>query len=344
MHIEILESANVKHALDAWSLSRDPAKEYEAAEVMAVDAPVTEMPSALLHFMNFTILEREIFFSARNHVAWARTSRVDDPVEFTVPPEFRSLLHESSRALMVQQRANGVPQDEWRLHMPIMACTSWTARMSVRDLNRMRCYFVYLAVRTQHMRFSQVASSIASALRRMNFTPYDVEFPHYLNENVMETAPGMFKVGWLTGIDVIVPFALRAQLVRHRELTFRDNLLTMLKCLALAELKLSSMVHMQIIASTEAWRGILSHRACWIADAALWRPITKLFNEAVLPCADGHCPFVADAEARLTRGNDPNPPCPRYMNLKGIDQTPWRDEIYAEATKRGGAWVKETLQ
>ena len=52
--------------LKAWRLSRDVDADYKATDVIAVDAPVSEMPSALLDFTEFTIIEREIFVMSQS--------------------------------------------------------------------------------------------------------------------------------------------------------------------------------------------------------------------------------------------------------------------------------------
>ena len=126
MQIRVLRQAEPLNAIDAWLLSRDIKEDYNIESIVKVDAPVMEMPSALLNFENFTILEREIICSLRNHVVWARTSRVDDPRNFSVPYIFRANQHETYRRAMTDQAAQGVPQ----------ACASVSPRRQSRKWRR----------------------------------------------------------------------------------------------------------------------------------------------------------------------------------------------------------------
>ena len=74
----------------AWELSRSPDDATPLDTILSIDAPVNEIPSVVLS-IECTILEREIFASFRDHVMWARTSRVDAPENFEIPDYFNNI-------------------------------------------------------------------------------------------------------------------------------------------------------------------------------------------------------------------------------------------------------------
>ena len=353
MQIKIAQRALASDAVKAWRFSRDIAMDYDPEEIMAVDAPVIEMPSALLHFIDFTILEREIFCSLRNHTVWARTSRVDDPTLFTVPDEFLSAMHDQYRDDMLRLRGQGVHQDQWRLLLPVVAHTSWTARLHVRDIAKLIHYFKYLSQQTfinleLTGRCNAVALCLTDTLTNMlgpditrvllegtKLAKYLNEEPIVIDDNALHDDTHFQKVA------IIAPLGLRAQIVRHRELQFVDNLLDMMTSEELSTLQLNVPISMCITARKDVWQSIMGKRACWIAQADLWQHLTRLFTAGVLPCADGNCPYKVDVEARL-QGNDPGTPCPRYCNLYSVDKTPFLKKMQKEAWSRGGKlWQKE---
>ena len=121
----------------AWELSRSPDDTTPLDTILSIDAPVNEIPSIVMS-VQCTILEREIFASFRDHVMWARTSRVDAPSEFVVP-EYFQLSEDNATIMLLKQKIKadmdaGIIQDEYRLHMPICAMTSFTTRLSWRGL------------------------------------------------------------------------------------------------------------------------------------------------------------------------------------------------------------------
>ena len=141
-------------------------------------------------------------------------------------------------------------------------------------------------------------------------------------------------------IQAMVPVALRAQVVRHRQLQFIDDFFKMITSKDCGMYTLNDMVFMELSARHEDWQTILSNRTCWIAQTALWQPVTEQFYASSLPCADGKCPYQVDAEARIA-GKDPNPPCPRYMNLYNRPKANWHTAMSQLAQKRGQFWINE---
>lgn len=348
MKIELMNDVSYTPAIAGWGNSRDRHGLYGAEDMAGVDAPVNELPSALLEFKEFMILEREIFVTARNHVIWARTSRVDDPLKFLVPDEFHdATVHANLRHLMMEKHDRGVHQDQWRMHLPLVSETSWTARMSYRDIIKMHKYFLYLAasVDTQlRPRFAKVAEELYNLLLR--FIPHrhiinraieQMKEVHFLNENRVSRFNGATAGNDFYIASMDIPIALRAQLVRHREIAFVDDFFDQLCQTGIQGATIGDIVTVQAVAKHDVWASVIGKRHCWIAQADLWEPITRQFERLPLPCEDGICPFAADAEARLQPGKDPGAPCPRYCNLNGKDKEPWKSAMRIEAIKRGVA-------
>jgi hypothetical protein len=364
MKIEVLSIEGMSAATTAWRLSRDQSAEVDWREVFTVDVPVNEMPTAHLHFVDMTILEREIFASSRSHVMWARTSHVDDPLLFQAPDELivaapTGFLRDCRR-IMTERKAAGASQDEWRENLPVISTTSWTARMSFRDLVKMTGYFNRLAgdqrlVLPLRRRLSDVTTALGwtiaaftdgeistawEAVRRMQRVDFlhegDVSFsPRTSTEN--------FHCFTLS-----VPLWLRAQIVRHRPLSFVDNFfMAVLARPEVLGLTIAAPVGMELSASRSYWRSIMSKRSCWIAQDSLtrqhdpWQAILDQFgfDEGMLPCADGRCPYAKDASLRLTDA-DPGAPCPIYMDINHLDKAPRRDEMLLAARSRHPLWVE----
>jgi hypothetical protein len=342
MKITKLAELPLNLAGQAWRLSRDPEVETPLHEVLAVDAPVNEMPCYVLHFENFTIIEREIFTTPRNHVVWARTSRVDNPLAFTVPPEFEAAVPTAQiRANMAKLKNTGKQQDEWRALLPLMAHTNWIGRLSLRDLIKMAKYFDYLAGKLDGplvQRFSAIAAALLAHV------PYQIDYKLdlFLNEEHVHKEDGRLKFGAWTVLHVSVPLMLRAQIVRHRPIHFIDDLFSLIRGRAnIMKMNLCTPVTMELCAPDSFWHHIMAKRNCWIAQADLWQPITMFFTDTTLPCIDGKCPYEADNRLRMEK-KDPNPPCPIFMELNKLDKEPWRAAMAMHAQAKP-AWWQERI-
>lgn len=351
MHITILKAMSPAAVQEAWRLSRDVTAVTPLEEILKVDAPVTEMSALVLHFEDFMILEREIFTTPRNHVMWARTSRVDDPLQFTVPQEFnRSIDLERYRGRMRLAKVDGAEQDQWRMFLPLAAHTSWVARHSLRDLVKLIKYFDYLAHNgnsAHHLsiRFLTIAAKLTNVVCAvMTHTQFQIMYDAVKLERFMHEGPicidqydtggiGHFKI-----VQVHVPLALRAQIVRHRPLMFLDNLFSKFKDGWILGQDLSMDIQMQLAATEDFWFAIMAKRNCWIAQADLWAPLSAL-NISELPCVDGKCPYERDNILRM-EGKDPNPPCPLFMDLTGrnAEKDQYRAAMHAHSRTKPAIW------
>lgn len=351
MKITVIKPFDVQDACEAWRLSRDISQRTKFAEISSTDAPVNELPSAVLHFEDFTILEREIFASLRGHVMWARTSRVDDPFMFTVPEELAPLVDTNEvRLTMAEARIKGVPQDTWRGLLPIAAHTAWTMRLSWRETVKLILYFNYLwgvMPNPQAMRFFQIANKLGHVIDHGDLS-YKLEqsykLEHYLNESeIIHKYDRSLRIGDFKNIFIKVPLMLRAQLVRHRPISFVDDLFINMKRPDIYNCTMQGlMIQMQCMAPTSFWNSISSKRNCWIAQHDIWAPVIQVLgsDNTVLPCANGApCPYWKDNVLRA-EGKDPSPPCPIWCDrsIVGKDRSAmrkyavgrpdfWQDEI-----------------
>lgn len=359
MPIEILEAGSMLSACAGWLGSRSLEEAASADQIARIDASVNELPTCLLYFRDLMILERELFVTPRNHVIWARTSRVDDPRAFTVPKSFARDDHHNVKRIMHNLAGDGVHQDQWRMLLPLCAQTSWTARLTFRDGVRMVRYFMDVASyvgpvnallsnrlvetaadleRTLQEAFTLLPGTVANAVMDFKAIPVAPLFDDLSGEVRKQHGP-------FTALGMWLPIATRAQLVRHREITIADNFVRLLAQGNSHQLNIGARIYVHAAALTSTWRTVLGKRTCWMAQADLWAPIATLFGNGIegLPCAGGQCPYAEDAKLRLA-GQDPGAPCPRYSNLTAtpMNDTQWEDAMReAKAKPNAKMWREE---
>jgi hypothetical protein len=376
MRIRILGGADgLDRAKEAWRLSRDPEMEVTKEEMATLDLPVAEMPSVHLAFDDFTIIEREIFATPRNHVMWARTSHVDDPLEFKIPKMFdtptTTLWTIEQRDKMRAEKAAGKSQDEWRFYLPAISLTSWTTRMSYRDLVKITKYFEYLTTLTSSdpaantirdakmfWRLIEVGGTLRGILTEAfthdggltNDVLAATKIVPFLHDGaVTATTIGRANRSHFLTIPLDVPLWMRAQIVRHRPLTFVDDFfVAVLTSPSVMTTTIGHPIRMELSTTDGYWRSVLSKRTCWLAQDALstrrdfWQEIIDGFGfyEEMLPCHGGSCPYHRDAALRLTDA-DPGVPCPIYVDLHEPDaKAEFRPAMREAAKSRHEFWQK----
>jgi hypothetical protein len=119
-------------------------------------------------------------------------------------------------------------------------------------------------------------------------------------------------------VTLEIPYALYAQLIRHRNVLVKSNLLHSLNPSKMFSLTQGSMIKVSACADNDMWRSIITKRNCFVSQLDMWRPIVSKLNviypEFHLPCDGNKCPFKTDVEERI-KGTDPGLPCPRFINL-----------------------------
>jgi len=359
MRIDILAMDGLHLAAESWRLSREEWVNYPWEDVYVTDCPATEMPSCVLHLHEITMIEREILAANRCHIIWARTS-VEHPIKYRVPVMLAKSInlkkHDRCREQMQEMKDQGLNRDEWRRLMPISAVTSLIMRMSWRDIIKYALYFDYLSTRVnpvlkelmERMRnqLLTIADKFTGHRDRTERTFSSMKLAKFLYEGKVEPAPLQSTQNfWIANIEV--PLWIRAHMVRHRPLSIADEYFQMLQRDDILDMPINEPLRMEIAATKDFWQTIISKRACWLLQTTLsaekdpWQSIIDYFGnfgQDVLPCADGHCPFHADAQLRVT-DYDPGCPCPIHMKFNSIDKTPYLEELRIAAKGRSPFWM-----
>ena len=349
MKIEIISDDRVSSGKNlsrvAWELSRSPDDTTPLDTILSIDAPVNEIPSIVMS-VQCTILEREIFASFRDHVMWARTSRVDAPSEFVVP-EYFQLSEDNATIMLLKQKIKadmdaGIIQDEYRLHMPICAMTSFTTRLSWRGLIKIYKLYEYLATINEYFVVGKAELNNKFQLHKYAGNYSFVNPIPMLQENEMVSG----NIGPVVTVFQEMTIGLRAQVVRHRNYTIKDNLMEIIKSKDCWTRTLGDKIKISISAEIEFWKTVVNKRQCWIAQYGIWKDIIIVAQEYIsiseqdLPCNKGFCPYTRDAELRHT-DDDPGAPCPIHSDLTSTPiAQKYMDMVRIEASYRPAFWQK----
>ena len=349
MKIEIISDDRVSSGKNlsrvAWELSRSPDDTTPLDTILSIDAPVNEIPSIVMS-VQCTILEREIFASFRDHVMWARTSRVDAPSEFVVP-EYFQLSEDNATIMLLKQKIKadmdaGIIQDEYRLLMPICAMTSFTTRLSWRGLIKIYKLYEYLATINEYFVVGKAELNNKFQLHKYAGNYSFVNPIPMLQENEMVSG----NIGPVVTVFQEMTIGLRAQVVRHRNYTIKDNLMEIIKSKDCWTRTLGDKIKISISAEIEFWKTVVNKRQCWIAQYGIWKDIIIVAQEYIsiseqdLPCNKGFCPYTRDAELRHT-DDDPGAPCPIHSDLTSTPiAQKYMDMVRIEASYRPAFWQK----
>lgn len=322
-----------------WKKSRPNEIEPRKEQLYKTDVPVHEF-SRFNVWVEAPIILREWIASFRDHIMWARTSRVDDLTKWPICEDIslfgdRNLRHHAIivayNKMMQEKDAN---QDHFRRHIPLGYMTGFSLNLSFRSaikLIKSSAALAEVLPPTNSALFGKFSTwlhqAIGSATGYHNNEEIDIALKSFSSEDPLARGVhfrqnsylglGGFVIGQLKDI----PLTLRAQMVRHRPLMIRDNLFELLLD---DEIMTKSMEHpmsLEFSCTKEVAERIVTKRNCWIAQEDLWSPVIKLINngsaEPRLPCSDGK-PCTAARDNQLRReGKDPAPPCPRYAKLAG---------------------------
>ena len=347
MKIEIIseDTGDSKHLSRlCWELSRSPDDTTPLDTILSIDAPVNEIPSYVIG-VECTILEREIFASFRDHVMWARTSRVDAPSEFKAPDVFENRYKHhlaGIRDKIFGKINEGVIQDEYRMLIPLCSITSFSTRLSWRGLIKLYKMYEHLAGIDDYFSIGAKALDDAFDLSEFakNYSFADVLPPIKNSEKISE------RSGPMVTVFQEMPIGLRAQVVRHRNFTIHDNLKDIIFGGDSWIKSIGDDMSVSISASAEFWKTVVNKRQCWIAQYGIWSGIIQEaqkfldISEQDLPCSGGFCPYTRDAEIRHT-DDDPGAPCPIHSKLSGMPvDKKYLPSIEKEASYRPAFWAK----
>ena len=313
----------------AWAYSRpDDLGIHE--NLLQLDASINEIPSVVVQVVS-TAIEREIITTMRDHVIWARTSRVEDVTKFTVPRFFKKHDHhylDVQSQMRIAKKA-GISQDKFRLMLPLVHETQYMARFSMRSLHKLHHEFERLHMACEKfssaIMFAEAAGVTFDILAKMGVVHGNCK------EDDLLPTPSNFIDGTVQRANSIisyqarVPFSLRTHIVRHRNLNILDELREYCTATGLALFSLRDKINIEVSGTDADWDRVLSKRSCWMAHQGLWARLVKsvsseLQNPVTLPCSNGSCPYEADAKLRLT-DIDPGSPCPEYFSLTNTNPT-----------------------
>lgn len=341
----------------AWNNSRPNNSPLHLKQILSLDLPVNEMPTANL-FIESTILEREIFLTPRNHSCWAQTSRVQDVLKFTTPEYFDNnnkfmIFSELSRAVMSDDKQSGIKQDEYRKYLPIMSNTKYTVNLSMRDLIHFYKFFERLSADMSYSHLLEMCKSAMYEIYKILKNVFEIDYdeikiykPRMILNHIKTKASGV--VGDTLVINTNLSINLRAQLARHRSLHLQDNLLDLMKNKSIINSNNELMINVQVSGLIDDWIEIIRKRSCWIAHYSLWKDLLNKAEKYLslgkngLPCHDGNCPYDGDARARYTK-EDPNPPCPIHAKMNNIKVIKCHGEdMYSqlESDQRSEFWIE----
>tara|TARA_R110002049_G_scaffold80104_3_gene203850 strand:- start:1394 stop:2254 length:861 start_codon:yes stop_codon:yes gene_type:complete len=277
---------------------------------------------------------------------WARTSRVDAPSEFVVP-EYFQLSEDNETILLLKQKIKadmdaGIIQDEYRLHMPISAITSFTTRLSWRGLVKIYKLYEHLATINEYFVIGKTELNNKFQLHKYAGNYSYVDPIPMLKEH--EKTSGV--IGPIVTVCQEMTIGLRAQVVRHRNYTIKDNLMEIIKSEDCWTRTLGDKITISISAEVDFWKTVVNKRQCWIAQYGIWKDIIIAAQEYIsvseqdLPCNKGFCPYTRDAELRHT-DDDPGAPCPIHSDLTSTPiAQKYMDMVRIEASYRPAFWQK----
>lgn len=313
---------------EAWSNSRPNINpdEINYDEVLKIDTPVSEIPGVVLE-LEVPILFREILANMRDHVIWARTSRVDNLLEEwkiidSVTAEDTIHLKKLTEQILSDSKTQ--TQDDYRQHLPLGYMTGMTTRISIRSLFKIIKFFDYLAktyptISEASVDFSEKLKDILRVLEiNVDEVSKSIKFQNLVPE-YFSPKLGYNKVSSAnhTVITALIPISLRAQLIRHRPISVVDNLLDFIKNDQVWSLPISSMIVVEISASNSIWKSLVGKRIGWIAQSDLWSPITDAIisdgnvEDFMMDLSEGY-PYAGDNWERI-KGTDPGVPDPLHV-------------------------------
>ena len=327
--------------INVWKTSRPKISDVDLWQVLGIAAPVNEF-AHMVAVIRAPILVREIFASARDHVMWAQTSRVQELDDWSVYDDHQSsIAHNLVKSLhdeMHRMKSVGKSQDAYRMALPMNYMTTFSVVLTWRGLCRWIDVFDQLAAlavdkcvagmfRGTNLQLNILLSAVVNSLGGYSgFSPAPWEthkgtIPllsfEDLRSEMITRRSGMLSVTFKS------TYALRAQLVRHRYIHVLDELLReIFVSRTLSAYSMENKTWITAAAPVDIWNELVAKRRCWIAQADLWTPLLDLVSRELtfsdprhlLPCAGGVCPVQGDAMQRV-KGTDPGIPCPRHLQL-----------------------------
>lgn len=215
-----------------WSISRPNAKSVcSPIDAISIDAQISDFPDIILD-VYAPIYIREYFATSRSHIIWAQTSRVmnlDDWDVFLAQYDRVSFLSMFDMQSEMVSAKKTLHQDLYRLMIPLCYLTRFSLKLSFREIAKIIQDAQEISKMMQDqsvaIAFEEVSRQLKNILHSklpenaiehlMGFSGYGCP-PTFVSSN-------SFFQGGFVGISAKIKIALRAQLIRHRNIIFRDN-------------------------------------------------------------------------------------------------------------------------
>jgi hypothetical protein len=226
--------------------------------------------------------------------------------------------------------------------MPICATTSFTTRLSWRGLIKIYKFYEKLAKIDPYFVIGKTEMNNKFQLHKYADNYSYVDPIPMIQEHEMVSG----GIGPIVTVFQEMTIGLRAQVVRHRNYTIKDNLMEIITAKDCWTRTLGDKIKISISAEIEFWKTVVNKRQCWIAQYGIWKNIIVVAQEYIpigeqdLPCNKGFCPYTRDAELRHT-DDDPGAPCPIHSDLTSTPIDPkYMDMVRIEASYRPAFWQK----
>lgn len=347
--ISLVESNIHKHMLSTlpqiWKTSRPNVDlNLLKASDFIIDTQIMDFPTMSLE-MRLPVFLRDIILGDRTHVAWARTTRVDDIISNLniIETNDEAILELAIESLdaMISDQLRGVTQDVYRAHLPMTYMTTLTVQLSLRSwikmIHKLEAIAGYGGENHEQSKAQLMCESVSGQIGAAIASVLPIELKLLGVQLLMDRIkPPKFTWGYdqnwykqgvtesSVTLNMLVSYSLRAQIIRHRAFTVYDNY--ELRCLndGLLQSTIGDQIPITIVTDYESMRGIVESRNCWLADsrADMWGSIVDKVNNLgsrPLPCDGGSCPFSGDCDQRIT-GEDPGVPCPIHAANNFIDE------------------------
>ena len=349
--------SGLKGIHDAWTVSRpnDNAPAFDA--IYRMDVPVNEF-ATFQFVVTVPIMVRELLCLQRDHVVWARSSRVDS---LDVWPIWSgATTHDLGDIAFLKEKMDAERgkkhQDQFRRHIPLGYMTTLSMRLSLRGLARLciaaneaGCKPLSELAISLKIAINDFSSSLGDIVHRLcNERAYQALDIKCEMSQGYESATVTHRAGFYL-IKKAIPLSLFSQLIRHRGVSVRTDFFNAFCAPERPEASMESAAWVELAMPRAVGDALVQQRSCWIADTNVWSPVIRDLqtlshpgeDTPFLPCEDGLCRYTRDNDLR-SQGLDPAPPCPMAASLAGKKLTPAQSHaarVYAATRPAARYWA-----
>ena len=165
------------------------------------------------------------------------------------------------------------------MNLPMAYMTEFTARFSYRSLSKLCGYLKYHNTAIFNELARRVLNAVGWPLSEMVDSHIKDDIFPSRGPNLDTTS--VSATGYHTVVRISVPLSLRAQIVRHRDLSIVDDVPSMARVSQYYWSPVSHEVVMEVGAPNHVWRRITQSRNCWLAHTGLWKDLLMKVVEGI---------------------------------------------------------------